>query len=609
MKKKILLTLLMVAMLTVVFALAISARAPQREDHTYNYYDEGGKLLYSATTRYAIDRDNKNIYEFEMTVRESEMSFSKTDKNGAPLTWFVLSDDKDSDGDYVTNIVVACAPTASVGSINASGQFTYNDTVVNGVTVTAKNVVSANFFGMNIVSFPNAYFMATATNVPGGKNTQYCQMTDGSYLLALYLPQTMVAIPDQFCQRSAVRVVEFENGKIAEKQEIKCSSANSSYGGPFAYCSNLKAISIPENVTAIESMSFRECLGLKYVKFPSTMTRLENSVFEYVAGIETLVLGPQMTFAGYLCWDMQRFYLTTVLEGVGARFYYVPNTINTPNSQFDAFRGKEKLYVSTAFNDLTFFFAGSLDEAKTVAAYTDSYLGIAAGVKTKTGFKQACAPITYETYLTNPEYYNSLKGQLLVYDVPTCVAFYDGVHIEGEISALKYESGFAHNGICTIACVRKGCGLGYESEYAPIVTPKGYAVTEATSGLKASITSGFAINGEVLELYERVNGVSLEIGLAMTGVGEDSALREADTMTLGDFRATKALKTEAGFAYASVDYRVNLSADNQKDLQIIVCLYLSVGDNIELIQSKDTGVAMAGGLQLVSYNHIYKIYG
>ena len=95
----------------------------------------------------------------------------------------------------------------------------------------------------------------------------------------------------------------------------------------------------------------------------------------------------------------------------------------------------------------------------------------------------------------------------------------------------------------------------------------------------------------------------------MTGVGEDSALREADTMTLGDFRATKALKTEAGFAYASVDYRVNLSKEEQKDLQIIVCLYLSVGDNIELIQSKDTGVAMAGGLQLVSYNHIYEIYG
>ena len=617
MKKKLLLTLLMVAVLTVVFALAISARTNYRENRTYEYYDQNGKLLYSATAIYAIDSSNKGKYRYEVIISESEMNFAKTDANGNALTWYAVSDDKDSDGDNIQKIVVASALTSTLGTIDSNGQFTYSGVEIDGITVSVKNVVSANFFDMDIAKFPNAFFMTTADTVPNGNASEYCQMTNGSYLLALYLPDTLTAIPDQFCQRSTVRIVEFENGRIAGSQTLECKKINNLEGGPFSYCANLKAISIPEGITDIATKSFRECLGIQYVKFPSTMKSLSNinTFWRGALFLETVVLGENMTKAVSLNNVCNRFYVgESYKENATVKYIYVPNGINVAGSTFDSYKGKENEgYLGDDVNiSVVFLFSGTLEQAKEVAKNTDRHFNAAVnGWKSypRNTTDPGQEPITWEEYCSNKKYYDNLPYDchVLVYNVPKCDAFYDGAHIEGTDVTVAYANGFTMSGVCTTACTRKGC-IGIKSECAPIVTPKGYAVTEATSGLKASITSGFAINGEALALYESINGVSLEIGLAMTGVGEDSALREADTMTLGDFRATKALKTEAGFAYASVDYRVNLSKEEQKDLQIIVCLYLSVGDNIELIQSKDTGVDMAGGLQLVSYNHIYKMY-
>lgn len=585
MKKRILLSLVFALVLVCALAVCVSARSNYREEHTYNYYDENGNLLYSATTIYAIDSKNSNKYRYEVTVDESEMQFAKVDENGAPLTWFVLSDDKGSKGDGTTNIVVASVPTADVGAVDSNGQFTYNNTIVKGITVTEKNVVSTNFFGMNISSFPDGYFMATATTVPNGSSSEYCQMTDGSYLLALYLPKTLTGIASNLCFRSPVRVLEFEDDMISASISI---SGNNGAGGPFAFCSNLKGITIPEGVNSIETRAFRECISLSYVKIPSTMTRLENNVFFRCDTIKTLVLSPNMVFAGYLNVEAGRFYPYTAIKNIGARYYYVPKTINVADSKFDAFRGQGQnvggTLVGGAYNDLTFFFVGTLEEAHVVSTYTDGYMSIALGTKTKSGFKQAHLPVSYDEYLSDPEYYDSLSGQLLVYDVPPCVAFYDGEHnIQDE--TVNYVDAITKVTI-TSGCTR--CDLGSKVEFAPLLTPLGYAAQ--LGGDK--ICLGYKVNKE---LHEILPQLSYGIVVTVPGDGDDLTAYEPLNPDLS-LAVAKGVVFQVEKDYGVFELIVKGFSKNSEyyERPVVISAYVANGEEVDYISYVPGGTVVSG---------------
>ena len=400
MKKKLLISAVLTLMLVCLFALAVGAT-------TYNYSDEDGNLLYSATAELKANR-------YEMITTDSG-SLAKTDADGKSLTWYVVADDN---GTNVRNITVKSIKTADAGVIT-DGKFTFTG------DVTANNVVSVNFFGMDVKTFDNALFMTTANKTPSGSSTEYCQMANGKYLLFLYLPKTLTAIPSQFCYRTSIRVLEFEDNTVLY---------NTVPQNAFQYMANLKELTIPEGIQTLQANSFRECLSLTYLKFPSTMTRLEHNVFYHSIGFQTVIFGENMTYIGYLNSDYKTVYTTWAINNYQIKYMYVPNTVNTANSSFDTFRGKDSNYINVD-RSLVFFFVGTLEEAQAVAKCSaDRHFKSAVNGVTsaKNSTTKGEAPVTYADYIANKTYYDNLPTDrhVLVYNVPDCAAAYEA-HVYG----------------------------------------------------------------------------------------------------------------------------------------------------------------------------------
>ena len=422
MKKKIFLISFMVALFVCLFAISISAT-------TYNYYEneisEDNKL-------YTIEASfgTKNT-RFELISSTTGEGFAKTDANGNSLTWYVVSDDLGETTSGVRNIVVKSTPTIGgvVGNVDTNGNYTYG-TDTDGVSFS-KKVVVANFFGTEVKTLPDQAYMATYKYHTPGQLAQYCQVADGSYLLELYLPKSLTYIPKQLCFRSSVIVLEFEDNEVIYKdfgEGVKGFDTQwkDEIAYAFSFCANLKSVVIPEGIETVATHTFRECISLEYVKFPSTMTRLENNVFFHTIGLKTVVLGENMTFAGYFNKDYAKVYNSWGIQNFNIKYIYVPKTINTANSFFDSYRGNGNNSYLNIDRNIVFFFAGTLEEANKVGQFTDKH------------FRNAISnnAITYEEYISNKEYYDTqIKGHTLVYNVPTCIAFHDGHNYEKTVVA------------------------------------------------------------------------------------------------------------------------------------------------------------------------------
>ena len=388
MKKKLLISAVLALVLVCLFAIAVGAT-------TYNYSDEAGNVLYSATAELKANR-------FEMIQTESG-ALAKTDADGNSLTWYVVNDDN---GASVRNITVKSIKTADAGVIT-DGKFTFTG------DVTADNVVSVNFFGMEVKTFDDALFMTTAS----GSSTEYCQVANGKYLLFLYLPKTLTAIPNQFCYRTSLRVLEWED------KSVSCTTVPQN---AFQYMANLKSLTIPEGIETLETKSFRECLSLAYLKFPSTMTRLEHDVFYRSIGFETVIFGENMTYIGYLNSDYKTVY-NLGTNNFNIKYMYVPNTVNTTGSSFDTYRGKDGNYINVD-RSLVFLFVGTFEEAQAVANcsadrhFKSAVNGYTSGKNSTTPGE---APVEYSVYIQNRAYYDNLNKDrhVLVYNVPKCVAY------------------------------------------------------------------------------------------------------------------------------------------------------------------------------------------
>ena len=267
-KKKILLISLMVAMLVCLFAISVSAYTPAT---SYNYYVDSmaeENLVYSATTKMDPSRGR-----YEMTVTESGEGFAKFDENGNALTWYVIEESTDENG--ARHIVCKAVKTiGEAGTVDEKGHYTYGGGSV--AAVTNKNVVSVCFYGTGVKTLPDNVYQCVAPNPPSGSNGEYNVFASDTYLMFLYLPKTLTEFPAYMCQRSSVRVVEFEDNQIAATEIVGAQSGGNS---PFAFCGNLKAISIPDGVTRIAAHAFNGCSALAKVEFPDSVKEIGSSAF------------------------------------------------------------------------------------------------------------------------------------------------------------------------------------------------------------------------------------------------------------------------------------------------------------------------------------------
>lgn len=557
MKKKIVLISLMVAMLVCVLAISIGAT-------TYNYYEnevaEGNKL-YSLEASFST----KNT-RFELISSITGEGFAKTDSDGTALTWYVVADDLDSDKDGVRNIVVKSTPTIGgvVGNTDENGNYTYA-VDADGVSFS-KKVVSVNFFKTNVTTLPEQAYMATYSLHTPGQLYQYCQIADGSYLLALYLPKTLTAIPKQLCFRSPVIVLEFEDNQVIyETFGEGVTGFDAQYPEEIAYafsfCANLKSLTIPEGIKTIAAHTFRESLSLSYLKFPSTMTRLENNVFFHSVGFETVIFGENMTYIGYLNSDYKKIYSDWEIRNFNIKYMYVPNTINTANSKFDSYRGQEKNYINVARN-LVFFFAGTKAEAQAVSAYTDKHFKSAVSNKA----------ITYTEYLENKSTYDSYTGgHILVYDVPLCTAFHNGQHEMVEINTYKDAlTPFEIGNICA------NCKKGGTTEYAPIIEVLGYSA-KINGDL---ITVGYKVNKESLALFPEISyGIVAVVPNDNADLSAYEPLKADLTVNVEDYVITSPVDTK----YEDFNIILNSFDASYYEVPFVMCAYVADGEKVDYL--------------------------
>ena len=571
--KRLFLTLLMVAVFTLALAIGISAT-------TYNYYEDEAveeNKLYQIEASFT----SKNT-RFEMISSAEGVGFAKVDEQGTPLTWYVVSDDL---GSGVRNIVVKSTPTIGgvVGDVDANGNYTYY-VDADGVSFS-KKVVSVNFFGTTVKTLPEAAYMATYVHHTPGQLYQYCQIADGSYILALYLPKTLTAIPKQLCLRAPLIVLEFEDNKVSYKNlGAGVTGFDKGYPNeiayPFSFCANLKRVVVPEGIETIPSHTFRNCMSLEYVKFPSTMTRLENNVFFQSIGIQTVVYGENMTYIGYFNSDYKKVWSNWGIQNFNIKYMYVPNTVSVANSYFDSYRGQAGNEGGTD-RSIVFFFVGTLEEARVVSNYTNRHFksavnGVTSAANSTTPGQ---APITYAEYLSNKEYYDNLPSNkhVLVYDVPKCVAFYDQEHIEvseyvyvDAITPVKLQEG----------CTR--CGAVEVTEFKPILEFMGYSAQ--IGGDK--INFGYNVNLETAALFPNVSyGILVTVPVAGTDMSAYEPINPDGTPNVSN----RVVVIPVEKAYGGFDLIVKSFSKNEENykMPIIMCAYVTDGTDVDYLCLND----------------------
>ncbi len=404
MKKKLLISAVLALVLVCLFAIAVGAT-------TYVYSDEDGNVLYSATAEF----EGRNRYEL---INSESGSLAKTDADGNSLTWYVIADDNGTD---VRNITVKSIETADAGVIT-DGKFTFTG------DVTTDNVVSVNFFGLDIKTFDTGLFMTTAKTTPSGSTSEYCQLANGKYLLFLYLPKTLTEIPDYFCYRTSIRVLEWEDNIVNYEQFPEKA---------FQFCANLKVLIIPEGIEILKNTNngnnanFRNCMSLSYVKFPSTMTELPDNVFFRCTQFETIVYGENMTKIGYLNSDYTTARDSNKITDIPLKYVYVPAKLVTSggakSQMFDSHRGisiNGKGFNGNVNHSVVFYVYGDLDYVNALKTATD-----------KNFSQRTTAIVDYQTYLGNKEYYDSIPDgstpHVIVYGLTYCDMYTGGEHTMG----------------------------------------------------------------------------------------------------------------------------------------------------------------------------------
>lgn len=282
MKKRILLTLIMVITLALVFVISASAA-------TYIYKDAQGNEVYRYVTEVETANyvDNSSNKTADCDVLKSKSGeFARYDENGNSLTWYITATTTDADGSTV--YTVACVPT-----LQTQGYDSYAATV-NGEGVLSFVSPVTNF---NIVSidFPNKSNIKTISSAFGGYGKRA-----SARILYCYFPNTITSLPDGVFQEAPVQYIEFDPTAPLEKVPHKLAhgaylleyvvnipsnatqmpSKGTNEGCTFFLTRSLISVTFGENskLTTVGQNAF---LGsaVRYVRLPDSVTTLGSYAF------------------------------------------------------------------------------------------------------------------------------------------------------------------------------------------------------------------------------------------------------------------------------------------------------------------------------------------
>ena len=607
MKRKILFFALLVAMLTAIFALSVSAKE-------WTYKDEAGTTYLTLT----IDDSSKIVTEYEGR-------FPMWNEQNQPLTWYVIATDEANGVKTVKSFV----STDPAYTNHGGGYFRFikeADFKVEGYPVpTKQNVVSMNMPNdMGITAFSDY----SAVNFQAGVD----YTPDKLEILFLRCPNTLTNT-ERLVQATKVLEVEFDknsvcteinylafhNSKSLRKVNIPASvtkirSESDNNGRAFYFCVSLDQLTFDERTTpiTIQTGAFK---GAKVydIQLPSANITIENNMLSYTTHLEIIRFPEYFTHFvntnanGSIRNDHHSFtHCVTDLREV-----YLPVT-------FYATMPETKYQVSYAFDggtNVKFFYCGTLEQFNIAKKnFTD---GTSTSWQNNGNFLNATT-VSYETYSAaiklDPTAYSD--GDYIIYGYNSCDAFHKGVHkfdndcttadacangcgvtatkydAHNMSEAIEYPNGFASTGILYSGCLNPNC-----QPLAQTTVPAIFVMNEnngfSTKGEDGIAFGGYELNAGALDEYNRVNmDATVKYGVIL--INPDYLDGKESFFVNGEVNATKGfIQTDMSSArYANISIAVTGFKGNAENLSLILAIYAYTDENdVEFIQSKTTECA------------------
>ena len=496
MKKKFLLTFLILSLLVCVFAISASASV------IYKTSDE--KVLFTAE----VKDGGRNFVSYEG-------SFPTTDGNGNALTWYVVNTETvNTDTVHTVASFNTIDTTGEHASLSDGGQYKY--------------VNQAKELSVVSVYFPDDANVLTISMSDSGYGNAYGHGSDKSNLLFLRLPNTLTDLPSRICQ--ATNVIDCTVADSAPFETISntafydCTnlrsvdiSANvtlikgsnhSNNGFAFYNCISLVDVDFSENskLVTIDQNAFNSCRALVEITIPNTVVNLGNNAFMYCSSLTTIRLGAN---AGK---GLDAYNVQSMLYGCNSLKYVYMSDTMVPTSGSHLF--------DSGASGMVIFYTGSFEEYESLYATLKSL-----GNNGK--FINATAVEWDKT--KDDQFYKDIAAtenkNYVVYGYNACKAFYDNKHEFGEtiycFEKENYLSSFLETGVC------ENCESRVVEELCKaLFTNKGYSKEEGGS----FFTYGFVANRDEIAKYEKFTGERVLYGIiaANKSLSSDGALLDAN---------------------------------------------------------------------------------
>lgn len=480
MKKKILFTILLVSLLTCIFAISASAAVI--------YKTADGETLFTAQ-----DENADRIFE------SYTGSFPKTDKEGEALTWYLTGEETDADGNVVRTVASfqTLENTGTHASLSESGVYKYVD----------KNKE------LSIVSayFPDNSGVLTFSMSDSGYGDAYNFASDHSNLLFLRLPNTLTDLPSRIAQSTpiidceisddapfdTISNVAFYDARNLRSVDIPAyvtvikGSNHSNNGFAFYNCISLTDVNFSENsrLETIEMNVFNNCTGLKEITVPNSVVNLGERAFQACSSLETIRLGAN---AGK---GLESYNVQSMLWGcTSLKYVYMSNTM-VPTAGSHLFE--------SGSNGMVIFYTGSLEEYE---ALKETLISL----KNNGKFTNATA-VEWDSTKDDQFYKDTASTEnknYVVYGYNACKAFYEGEHSFNEPSygflGKEYVSSYVKTGVC------QNCNDKVVTELTgALFTNKGYS--KELDG--TYFDYGFVANREEIAKYEALTGNTVSYGI------------------------------------------------------------------------------------------------
>lgn len=151
--------------------------------------------------------------------------------------------------------------------------------------------------------------------------------------------------------------------------------------------------------------------------------------------------------------------------------------------------------------------------------------------------------------------------------------------------AVVYAKGFGENGLYTASCSL--CSLYNETELAPIVSTLGFSLNDSNAN-RLFLSSGYIVNEDAQDLYERINGVSLEIGIMFASTAQLGNTLPTSLEGINHF-------SDKGSTYSTYNYIIRFPKSNSADFerfanaQFVVSAFIFDGNSYYFYQGLSEG--------------------